>query len=954
MREMFSDMPFMYGMVAVVVGVAVSFVSVVVVGRDLSHNQLKRLPAEVSSSLTVLKRLDLSYNQLEELPSKAFFENYNLEELDLSYNQLEELPSKAFFENYNLEELFLNNNNIKNLSSNQLPRISLGGKKLRNLDLSHNQLKDLPPEAFSRFTYLLKMNVTHGRQRFKERVSAKHIEHGYSDVIAEALIRFAIVSALRKIAKEKAKAAELLTKVAMLEQRQELEKKAERLRLEEQLAVAQVRERVFAEIENGAKEDLSHKPAGNASEALRVPEFSQPGPSFPAVTSLYTDRSATLNTITNVNFTAGLHVDTPMVLTPLQPTRHPTKLNPLAHEFHVADLQPNTQFCDILQEQTRLTELLAEQQQQSFLSSPTLANFTGDLLESTFVRSTFVRSFESQVEARVSANDVRLQYLEQYLQGEPKELIKGCLDLDRNSGHIEAKRLLREKYGDPYKTLNAYIKEINEWPYIRSGDELALHRLSIFLGQRQSAMSTLTYLSILDHPHNLQSMVSKLPFTLQDQWRREANKKRLARGTTPTSDDFVSFVSTEASIATDPIFSRGALRRVDCLSDRPDRSNIGKGPAKPKTYGDCTRASHHVSNHATGVTAHHKIDSQNKVREIVTPRALNRMFELDLSEGTDDKEQGYSQEDKVFLKIFTQGTRRTEESHYEIPLQFRCDDVRFPENKEQVIQRAADDAEKIVGPETANVLRKNFYVDDCFRTEETRESAIQRIRGVRHACAHGGPNFLWQPESEWPQPPSDLDDVSNNDPEVKKVLVHSMNVEETADLLKRLAHFSEWHHMKRSIAWILHLKPNSNDRALLPKDRQDKVGRTARVKCEPLRVEEPDRAEKTILNLVQSSAFPKEIEALQRVRRVDCENDRQFARKMKSEIKKSGTLYRLDPFSDQDGLVRVGGRLSKSQEFSEHFKHPVVLPKKSFIVDLIVRDAHKKVPMQAVALRCAS
>lgn len=33
MREMFSDMPFMYGMVAVVVGVAVSFVSVVVVGR---------------------------------------------------------------------------------------------------------------------------------------------------------------------------------------------------------------------------------------------------------------------------------------------------------------------------------------------------------------------------------------------------------------------------------------------------------------------------------------------------------------------------------------------------------------------------------------------------------------------------------------------------------------------------------------------------------------------------------------------------------------------------------------------------------------------------------------------------------------------------------------------------------------------------------------------------------
>ena len=64
---------------------------------------------------------------------------------------------------------------------------------------------------------------------------------------------------------------------------------------------------------------------------------------------------------------------------------------------------------------------------------------------------------------------------------------------------------------------------------------------------------------------------------------------------------------------------------------------------------------------------------------------------------------------------------------------------------------------------------------------------------------------------------------------------------------------------------------------------------------------------------------------------------------MKSEIKKSSTLYRLDPFLDQDGLIRVGGRLSKSQEFSEGFKHPVILPKKSFIVDLIVRDAHKRV-----------
>jgi len=64
-------------------------------------------------------------------------------------------------------------------------------------------------------------------------------------------------------------------------------------------------------------------------------------------------------------------------------------------------------------------------------------------------------------------------------------------------------------------------------------------------------------------------------------------------------------------------------------------------------------------------------------------------------------------------------------------------------------------------------------------------------------CWITGPNFLWLPESEWPQLPSDLDDISYNDPEVKKVLVHSMDVAENADLLKMLTRFSEWQRMKK-------------------------------------------------------------------------------------------------------------------------------------------------------------
>ena len=529
-------------------------------------------------------------------------------------------------------------------------------------------------------------------------------------------------------AKEKAKAAELMAKVAMLERRQELEKRIERLRLEEQLALAQVRERIYAEFESGDKEDLSPPPK-LPSETFRVEEFPFSEPSFRTVSSAFITPGVTSTIAADVSDSAVFH-DVPGKQIPPEPTQRPKfnpfaatdyvldiqqsttpmsrrksnpfaaekfladiqqsttpmsrrksnpfaaenfladiqqgttplprgrsktsaaedfladvqqaitpmsdrKSNPFVAEDHIVDIQQSTrpvqlpssnpfvaeprvddmhhstkQFCDVLEKQNKLTELLADQQRQNLLPTLTLSKFTGDPLE----YPTFIRSFESQVEAKTSANDVRFQYLEQYLQGEPKELIKGCLYLDRHSGYLEAKRLLKDKYGDPYKISNAYIKKINEWPYIRAGDELALDRFSTFLTQCRSAISSLTFLSILNHPHNLQSMVTRLPLPLQDRWRREANKMRVARGAIPAFADFVDFVNAEAGIATDPVFSREALRRLDGSSDHPDRFKRNKGPGKFKISGERIRNSYRVSSHATGITADQKIDSRNPSR----------------------------------------------------------------------------------------------------------------------------------------------------------------------------------------------------------------------------------------------------------------------------------------------------------------------------------------------------
>ena len=58
-----------------------------------------------------------------------------------------------------------------------------------------------------------------------------------------------------------------------------------------------------------------------------------------------------------------------------------------------------------------------------------------------------------------------------------------------------------------------------------------------------------------------------------------------------------------------------------------------------------------------------------------------------------------------------------------------------------------------------------------------------------------------------------------------------------------------------------------------------------------------------------------------------------------------GRLCRLDPFVDDEGLLRVGGRL-KHSTLDSNVKHPVIVPKKSHITDLLVRYHHERIAHQ--------
>ena len=60
-----------------------------------------------------------------------------------------------------------------------------------------------------------------------------------------------------------------------------------------------------------------------------------------------------------------------------------------------------------------------------------------------------------------------------------------------------------------------------------------------------------------------------------------------------------------------------------------------------------------------------------------------------------------------------------------------------------------------------------------------------------------------------------------------------------------------------------------------------------------------------------------------------------------AELKKSSQIYNLYPYIDEDGLIRVGGRLDKSN-LNNECKHPIVVPKGSPISKLKVAWCQKK------------
>ena len=189
----------------------------------------------------------------------------------------------------------------------------------------------------------------------------------------------------------------------------------------------------------------------------------------------------------------------------------------------------------------------------------------------------------------------------------------------------------------------------------------------------------------------------------------------------------------------------------------------------------------------------------------------------------------------------------------------------------------------------------------------SRGIAISDTEKVEHFLH--GPSFLWKPEEKWNIP--DISDIPDDDPEIlsenimkcNSVKIYSKSEE---PLILRLGNrISCWYRLIRVLATMMIFIGKCQKKSM-------NIELTA-VDLENSRLK--------IIKMIQQEFFSTELQQL---------------------TNKRNKLSNLNPFVDSDGILRVGGRLLKSQQ-DYNIKHPIILPNKSSTMKRLVAWHHKQV-----------
>ncbi|XP_060589840.1 uncharacterized protein LOC132744996 [Ruditapes philippinarum] len=265
-------------------------------------------------------------------------------------------------------------------------------------------------------------------------------------------------------------------------------------------------------------------------------------------------------------------------------------------ENYVKDLPDNT-ICENLCDNIPSRQIYS--QNVYGLPKPELIKFSGNPAD----YCKFISNFETNIEARVSDNRLKLNYLIQLCQGEAKYCIEDCVILSPDEGYLRAKEILKSRYGKPHLVARSHVDSLVNGSAIKNNDVKGLMNLSLHMEKCHMTLTQLGFMSDVNNTENLRKIVRRLPLHIRSQWVERASSL-IEQGLEPSFNHLLTFVR-ERSIVANTMYGHDLANeskqtvnsqrnshinppqrnKVVTLSTGSDKRNSGKSPLEKSARG---------------------------------------------------------------------------------------------------------------------------------------------------------------------------------------------------------------------------------------------------------------------------------------------------------------------------------------------------------------------------------
>ena len=323
--------------------------------------------------------------------------------------------------------------------------------------------------------------------------------------------------------------------------------------------------------------------------------------------SMHSIHSSVPNSLTSMALPTSIIPETKVVNSTLNPLAssfvHTSPISTAIPNFGLNVAEPlNSTHAFIPTHETKLPDntdngfaafakVLVDQVSLNRLPPPEPSLFSGDPLQ----YSGWKAAFHTLIEQRNIPKTERIHYLKRYLTGTAKESVENYFLLSSENAYDEAKKLLDERFGDPFIIGNAFRDKLEKWPRIASRDNKSLLKFADFLRQCHAAMDSIGSLKILDDDRENKKLISKLPDWIVTRWSRIVHQFKEDHKRFPPFKYFVDFICKEAKIASDPVTSLQSLKSDDSRTTRysdnkPSRKFEGRSFAAETKVSDPSKS----------------------------------------------------------------------------------------------------------------------------------------------------------------------------------------------------------------------------------------------------------------------------------------------------------------------------------------------------------------------------